>query len=270
MLDVGKKARISTYGRGDDEWAIDTTIIHGSQALDLSVDADGNPYIVTVDGIYLYKPEGMILLDRHWKELIAAGLVRNASADSQKTKVHAYHSARNPDAALGSIIACASFGVTSCGYDFRLKNEVKVLRRKVACYDPKAMTDDDWTTLEVHADANGTFVFLPENSFALGVTEEWFHIPRNAVVQCTGKSTLARAGIIVTITPWEPAWRGHVTIEISNTSHVPVKLYLGEGVGQAIMTVTGGYGPNISYADKGGKYQDQAATITHSTYDRVG
>jgi len=249
-------------------------VIHDSPALQIGEDDAGTPYITMVDGCVVGPVENILLLDRHWQEMINAGLVKHAVLESQKTRTFTWN-----DEAF--TVPTASYGPTSCGYDFRItgkqavttNNERKagaMLHNWLPVLDPKKPDSNPWVNLAADVDSSGEFFVIPANSFILCVTEEWFHIPRNCVVQCTGKSTIARSGLIVTITPWEPGWRGHVTIEVSNTSQLPVKFYIGEGVGQALMTVTGSYGPTISYADKGGKYQNQTAAVTHSKYEVVG
>ncbi len=243
---------------------------HHSKALDIGYDADGVPVIVRVDGELVGPNQNILLLDRHWRELINAGLVKDAEYESHKVRE------LEIDGEVHSI-PTASYGVTSCGYDFRVTNQVITVsgaeRREgamlwnwIPVVDPKKPDSNPWVNMLTHKDKSGEYIIIPPNSFVLGVTQEWFHIPRNCVVQCIGKSTIARAGLIVIVTPWEPGWKGYVTIEVSNTSNLPVKFYIGEGVGQALMTVTGNYGPDISYADKGGKYQDQSANVTLSKY----
>lgn len=249
---------------------IQVEVRHHSTALDIGYDAGGVPVIVRVDGELVGSNQNILLLDRHWHELINAGLVKDAEHESRKVReLEIDGEARS--------IPTASYGVTSCGYDFRVTKQVitvsgaerrdgAMLWNWIPVVDPKKPDSNPWVNMIIHTDKSGEFVIIPPNSFILCVTQEWFHIPRNCVVQCTGKSTIARSGLIVTITPWEPSWKGYVTIEVSNTSNLPVKFYIGEGVGQALMTVTGNYGPDISYADKGGKYQDQSANVTLSKY----
>lgn len=144
-----------------------------------------------------------------------------------------------------------SFGLSSYGYDARLANEFKVFTDiESAIVDPKAF--DPKTFVDKTTDV----CTIPPNSFILGRTIEYFRIPRDVLVICLGKSTYARCGIIVNVTPLEPEWEGHVTIEISNTTPLPAKIYANEGICQFIF-LKGDQPPSVSYADKAGKYQNQ-------------
>ena len=160
-----------------------------------------------------------------------------------------------------------SFGVSSYGYDVRVGTHFKIFTPTpksggMAVIDPKRFTDD--FMVEVDTATNGTatedsegFVMIPPNSFALCETMEYFNIPRDVLVLCVGKSTYARCGLIVNVTPLEPEWRGKVTIEISNTTPLPAKVYAGEGIAQFVFLKADKVCEK-SYADKAGKYQDQA------------
>ena len=153
-----------------------------------------------------------------------------------------------------------SYGVSSYGYDVRVGTVFKVFTNVAphgdqAIVDPKKFTDDCFITIDT-AHTGTDYVVIPPNSFALAETVEEFSIPRDVLAICVGKSTYARCGIIVNVTPLEPEWRGKVTIEISNTTPLPAKIYANEGIAQMIF-VKGDRVCAVSYADKGGKYQDQ-------------
>jgi dCTP deaminase len=144
-----------------------------------------------------------------------------------------------------------SYGVTSYGYDLRVSRQFKVFTNaRCAVVDPKNFDPQSFIDIE------GDFCLIPPNSFALAETVEYLEIPRDVIAICLGKSTYARCGIIVNVTPLEPEWRGKVTIEISNTTPLPAKIYAGEGIAQ-ILFIKGEAVCRTSYADKKGKYQDQ-------------
>jgi dCTP deaminase len=154
-----------------------------------------------------------------------------------------------------------SYGVTSYGYDVRVGTVFKIFTNvsrsgQQAFVDPKAFTDDLFVTIDTKSTGRD-HVIIPPNSFALCETVEVFHIPRDVLAICVGKSTYARCGIIVNVTPLEPEWRGKVTIEISNTTPLPAKIYAGEGIAQMVFLKADRVCAK-SYADKGGKYQDQS------------
>ena len=145
-----------------------------------------------------------------------------------------------------------SYGVTSYGYDVRVDRHFKVFTNVWgSTVDPKHF--DPKSFVDVVADE----CIIPPNSFALAETVEYLEIPRDILCVCVGKSTYARCGIIVNVTPLEPEWRGRITIEISNTTPLPAKIYSGEGIAQ-IVFLKAEEVCRISYADKKGKYQDQA------------
>ena len=154
-----------------------------------------------------------------------------------------------------------SFGVSSYGYDARVGTRFRVftptpLHGGVSIVDPKNFGDDMMVDLDT--DKLGTdHIVIPPNSFALAETVERFVIPRDVLVICVGKSTYARCGLIVNVTPLEPEWRGKVTLEISNTTPLPAKVYANEGIAQMIFLKADRVCA-VSYADKQGKYQDQA------------
>jgi dCTP deaminase len=144
-----------------------------------------------------------------------------------------------------------SYGVTSYGYDVRVSRKFKVFTNaRCAVVDPKNFDPASFVDIE------GDFCLIPPNSFALAETVEYLEIPRDVIAICVGKSTYARCGIIVNVTPLEPEWRGKVTIEISNTTPLPAKIYANEGIAQILFLRTDAV-CEVSYADKKGKYQDQ-------------
>ena len=144
-----------------------------------------------------------------------------------------------------------SYGTSSYGYDVRCAPEFKVFTNiNSAIVDPKVF--DESSFVEVNEDV----CIIPPNSFALARTVEYFRIPRNVLTICLGKSTYARCGIIVNVTPLEPEWEGHVTLEFSNTTPLPAKIYANEGVAQMIFFESDDV-CEVSYADRGGKYQGQ-------------
>jgi len=144
-----------------------------------------------------------------------------------------------------------SYGLSSFGYDIRVAPEFKVFTNvHSVVVDPKNF--DDRSFVDVHAEE----CIIPPNSFALARTEEYFRIPRDTLVICVGKSTYARCGIIVNVTPLEPTWAGHLTLEISNTTPLPAKVYGGEGIAQ-LLFFQGDEEPEIAYADRKGKYMNQ-------------
>ena len=144
-----------------------------------------------------------------------------------------------------------SFGTSSYGYDIRCAREFKVFTNiNSAVVDPKNF--DPASFVDVNADV----CIIPPNSFALARTVEYFRIPRNVLTICLGKSTYARCGIIVNVTPLEPEWEGHVTLEFSNTTTLPARIYANEGVAQVIF-LESDEPCEVSYRDRGGKYQAQ-------------
>ncbi|WP_226810083.1 dCTP deaminase [Candidatus Vallotia lariciata] len=144
-----------------------------------------------------------------------------------------------------------SYGTSSYGYDIRCANEFKIFTNiNSTIVDPKNFDEKSFV------DFNGDVCIIPPNSFALARTVEYFRIPRNVLTVCLGKSTYARCGIIVNVTPFEPEWEGHVTLEFSNTTPLPAKIYANEGVAQVLFFESDEV-CEISYADRGGKYQGQ-------------
>ena len=144
-----------------------------------------------------------------------------------------------------------SYGLSSYGYDIRVSDEFKVFTNvHNSMVDPKNF--DEKSFVEIKAPE----CIVPPNSFALARTVEYFRIPRSTVTVCLGKSTYARCGIIVNVTPFEPEWEGFVTLEISNTTPIPAKIYANEGIAQ-VLFFEGDEVCETSYADKKGKYQKQ-------------
>ncbi len=152
-----------------------------------------------------------------------------------------------------------SYGTSSYGYDVRCSNEFKIFTNvHSAVVDPKNF--DEKSFVNITSDV----CIIPPNSFALARTVEYFRIPRDILTVCLGKSTYARCGIIVNVTPLEPEWEGHVTLEFSNTTPLPAKIYANEGVAQMLF-----FGADevceTSYADRGGKYQGQTGVTLPKT-----
>jgi len=144
-----------------------------------------------------------------------------------------------------------SYGLSSFGYDARVSNEFKIFTDvDSAVVDPKNFKNNSFVS------RTGTECIIPPNSFALASTVEYFRIPKNVLVICLGKSTYARCGIIVNVTPLEPGWEGHVTLEFSNTTPLPAKIYANEGAAQFIF-LQGNENPEITYDKRDGKYMKQ-------------
>ncbi len=144
-----------------------------------------------------------------------------------------------------------SYGLSSYGYDIRIADEFKIFTNVFsAVVDPKQFDPHSMI------DFKGDVCIIPPNSFALGKTVEYLRIPRNILTICLGKSTYARCGIIVNVTPFEPEWEGFVTMEISNTTPLPARIYANEGIAQ-VLFFEAEQVCEVSYADKKGKYQAQ-------------
>lgn len=145
-----------------------------------------------------------------------------------------------------------SYGLSSYGYDIRVGNEYKIFTDiNNATVDPKKFDDNCFVDI-----TTDDYILIPPNSFALARTVEYFRIPREILAICVGKSTYARCGIIVNVTPFEPEWEGNVTLEISNTTPLAAKIYAGEGIAQ-VLFFQGDEICKTSYLDKKGKYQSQ-------------
>jgi len=144
-----------------------------------------------------------------------------------------------------------SYGTSSYGYDIRCANDFKIFTNiNSAIVDPKNFDANSFV------DVKSDVCIIPPNSFCLARTVEYFRIPRNVLTICLGKSTYARCGIIVNVTPLEPEWEGHVTLEFSNTTPLPAKIYANEGVAQVLFLESDEV-CETSYRDRGGKYQGQ-------------
>ena len=152
-----------------------------------------------------------------------------------------------------------SYGTSSYGYDIRCSDEFKIFTNiNSAVVDPKNFDDSSFV------DFKGDVCIIPPNSFALARTVEYFKIPRDVLTICLGKSTYARCGIIVNVTPFEPEWEGHVTLEFSNTTPLPAKIYAHEGVAQ-VLFFQGEDVCSTSYKDRAGKYQGQTGVTLAKT-----
>lgn len=163
-----------------------------------------------------------------------------------------------------------SFGLSSAGYDISVAGEdIKVFTRvNVGEIDPKNFDPSIYQPAKIHTDTDGSFFRIPGNSFVLCHTVEKFIIPRDIITVCLGKSTYARVGLAVNVTPFEPEWEGYATMELSNTSPAPVRVYVNEGIAQLLFAqITGRV--MVSYADKKGKYQRQGKETTLAMVDSV-
>ncbi len=152
-----------------------------------------------------------------------------------------------------------SYGTSSYGYDVRCADEFKIFTNiNSTIVDPKSFDEKSFV------DFRGPVCIIPPNSFALASTVEYFRIPRSVLTVCLGKSTYARCGIIVNVTPLEPEWEGHVTLEFSNTTPLPAKIYANEGVAQMLFFESDEV-CETSYRDRGGKYQGQRGVTLPKT-----
>jgi dCTP deaminase len=148
-----------------------------------------------------------------------------------------------------------SYGLSSYGYDLRIADEFKIFTNVASTIvDPKNFDERSFVSVK------GDYCIIPPNSFALGRSIEYFRIPRDVIGICLGKSTYARCGIIVNVTPLEPCWEGYLTVEISNTTPLPAKIYAGEGIAQIIF-IKGNEECEISYKDRKGKYMYQQGIV---------
>jgi len=152
-----------------------------------------------------------------------------------------------------------SYGVSSYGYDVRCADEFRVFTNiNSVIVDPKNFAEQSFVSIQ------SDVCIIPPNSFALARSVEYFRIPRNVLTVCVGKSTYARCGIIVNVTPLEPEWEGHVTLEFSNTTPLPAKIYAHEGVAQMLFFESD-ESCEVSYKDRGGKYQGQTGVTLPRT-----
>ncbi|MGB9715037.1 MAG: dCTP deaminase [Thermodesulfovibrionales bacterium] len=174
----------------------------------------------------------MLMNDRWIKEMASKGMIEPFSDKQIREGV-------------------VSYGLSSYGYDMRIADEFKIFTNiHNTIIDPKALKQESFI------DFKGPICIIPPNSFALGRSVEYFRIPRETIAICLGKSTYARCGIIINVTPLEPEWEGYVTIEISNTATLPAKIYANEGIAQLLFL--GAFEVcEKSYSDKAGKYQSQ-------------
>jgi dCTP deaminase len=148
-----------------------------------------------------------------------------------------------------------SYGLSSYGYDIRIADEFKIFTNiNTTIVDPKGFDPRSFV------DYQGDVAIVPPNSFALGRSVEYFKIPRNVLTICVGKSTYARCGIITNVTPFEPEWEGYVTLEISNTTPLPARIYANEGIAQ-VLFFESDEDCLVSYADRQGKYQGQQGIV---------
>ncbi|MCS7252675.1 MAG: dCTP deaminase [Armatimonadota bacterium] len=148
-----------------------------------------------------------------------------------------------------------SYGLSSYGYDMRIADEFLIFTNAYSTVvDPKSFDERSFVR------HSGEYCIIPPNSFVLGRSVEYFRIPRNVITITLGKSTYARCGIIVNVTPFEPEWEGYATLEISNTTPLPAKVYAGEGIAQVIFIEADGV-CEVSYADKKGRYQKQQTIV---------
>ncbi len=166
------------------------------------------------------------------------------------------HDMINPFAERQVREGCISYGVSSYGYDMRVSDEFKVFTNgNAAMVDPKQFDERSFVTVKTDC------AVIPPNSFALARSVEYFKIPRNVLTLCFGKSTYARCGIVVNVTPFEPEWEGYVTMSISNTGPLPAKIYANEGLCQVVF-LQSDEPCEISYKDRKGKYQAQQGIVT--------
>jgi dCTP deaminase len=174
----------------------------------------------------------MVKSDRWIKEMAQSGMIEPFSESQVREGV-------------------ISYGVSSYGYDMKVADEFKIFTNiNSTVVDPKNFDPRSFVEYK------GDVCIIPPNSFALARSVEYYKIPRNVLVICLGKSTYARCGIVVNVTPLEPEWEGHVTIEISNTTPLPAKMYANEGIAQLIF-LQASETCEVSYRDKAGKYQAQ-------------
>ena len=159
-------------------------------------------------------------------------------------------------------IPVISYGLSSFGYDIRLSPvEFRIFRHiPGTVVDPKNFNPENLEPTKLHGDANGNYFILPAHSYGLGVALERLEVPENITVLCIGKSSYARVGLIANLTPAEASWRGHLTLEFSNSSSADCRIYANEGVVQLLFLE--GEPCNISYETRKGKYQDQAEVVT--------
>ncbi len=172
--------------------------------------------------------------------------IRRMAAEYQMISPFEPHQVRHGEG--GKVV---SFGTSSYGYDVRCAREFKIFTNlNSTIVDPKSFDENSFVAISADV------CIIPPNSFVLASTIEYFRIPRNVLTICLGKSTYARCGIIVNVTPLEPEWEGHVTLEFSNTTNLPARIYANEGVAQMVFFESDEV-CEVSYKDRGGKYQGQ-------------
>ena len=177
--------------------------------------------------------------------------IRRMATEHEMITPFAPQQVRESVDASGQVQRAISYGVSSYGYDLRVADEFKVFTNvHGSVVDPKGF--DERSFVDIQTDC----CIIPPNSFALARSIEYFKIPRSVLTVCLGKSTYARCGIIVNVTPFEPEWEGHVTLEISNTTPLPAKVYANEGLAQVLFFESDEV-CETSYGDRGGKYQGQ-------------
>lgn len=195
------------------------------------------------------------MINDEWPPICGTGLLTDAAIDHL-----ARHGMIDPyvprKTSLGGRRKVISYGLSSFGYDVRLGNNFRIFTNAYgAVIDPKNFDDRAFVPAISHGE-----VLIPPNSFVLAESVERFKMPKDVLGVCLGKSTYARCGIVVNVTPLEPGWEGVVTIEISNTAPLPAKVYVGEGVMQ-VLFFRGESSPQRTYVDLGGKYQDQDGIV---------
>jgi len=189
--------------------------------------------------------------DDQIEEAVANGGLPGILSDHQIRDLALNHGMIDPFVEKQTAKGAISFGLSSYGYDARCSNEFKIFTNiDNAIVDPKAFSEQSFVNRETDV------CVIPPNSFVLTRSVEYFRIPKDVLVICLGKSTYARCGLIVNVTPLEPGWEGHVTLEISNTTPLPAKVYANEGLCQFLF-FKGSTPCEISYADRSGKYMGQ-------------
>lgn len=189
--------------------------------------------------------------DEDLRTAIAGKMFPGLLADSQIRDLSLNHGMIEPFVEKQNHDGVISYGLSSYGYDARCSNEFKIFTNvDSAVVDPKNFSNKSFVDRETD------ICIIPPNSFVLTRSVEYFRIPKDVLVICLGKSTYARCGLIVNVTPLEPGWEGHVTLEISNTTPLPAKVYANEGVAQFLF-FKGSAECEVSYADRAGKYMGQ-------------
>ena len=257
---VARARLVSRRADGTEVQAWSRRLPHGYGPRDALVTAGGQTLLVD-EWINVRSRQALVLIGVDGQTLAThdhAAIVAASDADAAAVSRHARRGIE-PFVENQTSKGVISYGVSSYGYDMRLADEFKIFKGSTdLVVDPKNFNPD------VLTEHKGDFCIIPPNSFVLGKSLEYFRIPRNIITICLGKSTYARCGIIVNVTPFEPEWEGYVTMEISNTSPTPAKIYAREGIAQVIF-LESDEPCQISYADKKGKYQKQ----TDTTYAKI-